>query len=139
MAKVPAHKNVKLPPVFRTLVDPGTYGPEFGFRPGTKVQRYVVNFALNAGGLGDYINYSVAILWAAKHCPWIEGKVFVSEYMVPLMKEIFKDHPDWEVFPGECAGEFIDPQTPLIGPEIEMEGRNVNPQLLNATGAISPI
>lgn len=87
------------------------------------------------GDFGDFINYSSSLRWVAKNCPWVIGKVFVSEYLNPLFKEIFKDFPEWEVFPGERAGEFIDPQSPIIGPEIMMNGTNVNPQLVNATGA----
>lgn len=134
MKRLPVEQNVKPPVPIRTLIEPGIYGPEFSFRPNTKVARFVVNFAFNAGGLGDYINYSGATTWIAKNCPWIEGKVLVNEYLVPLMREIHKGFPGWEVFPGERAGQYIEPGSPLVGPEIHLQGQNVNPQLLNAVG-----
>lgn len=131
----PAFKNVRPPQLFKTLIDPGVYGPELGFRPNTKVQRISINFAFNEGGLGDYLNYSAATLWLAKNAPWVDGKLFVSEYLAPFIKLIHKDYPHWEIFPGEKAGDFIDPQSPIVGPELKMNGQNVNPQLVNATGS----
>lgn len=131
----PAFRNTRPPQMFRTLMDPGVYGKEFGFRPNTKTSRFLVNFAFNEGGLGDYLNYAAATIWIAKNCPWVEGQIFVSEYLVPFMKLIHKDFPGWTIQPGEKAGDFLDPQTPIVGPELKMNGQNVNPQLVNATGS----
>jgi hypothetical protein len=135
IGRLPVDRNVKHASPIPTLVDPGIYGPEHGFRPDTKVQRFIVNFAFNAGGMGDYINYSGATTWLARNAPYIQGRLMVANYLVPLMQEIHKPYPEWQVFPGENAGQYMEPNCPLVGPEIQLEGRNVNPQLLNAVGA----
>lgn len=135
MKRCPADANVTPGPTVRALAEAGIYGPENGLRENTKLPRYHINFALNAGGLGDYINYSAATYWIAKNCPWVDGTIFVSGYLVQLIKEIHSEFPNWEVLPGEQAGKYIEPGAPVIGPEIVMDGRNMNPQLLNAVGA----
>ncbi len=130
------NRNVTIPQAYRPLIEPGTYGPELGLRTGTRMHRYLVNFAFNEGGMGDYINYSASLVWLAKNSPWIDGRLFVSNAFVPLFQEIFRTHGvTWEVIKGENAGQSIEPGTPIIGPEIKVGGTNVNPQLLNPIGA----
>lgn len=129
-------KNVTLPNPYIPLMEPITVGEKEGFRDGTRMHQYVVNFAFNEGGLGDYINYSAALIWVHQNCPWIVGRLVVVRSFLPLFEHIFKVYGmDWELIPGEEAGELIRDRTPLIGPEINMNGTNVNPQLLNPIGA----
>ena len=129
-------KNVTKPPNYPTLEERVICGPELHFRQGTSIPKYVINFALNEGGLGDYLNYMSAILWAAKNCPWIEGRIVVVKHFIPLFRLILETYGvNWELVPGEDASTILRDQTPIIGPEIQMDGRNVNPQLLNPIGA----
>lgn len=129
-------RNVQLPVSYHPLIEPGSYGPAQNLREGTRLHRYFVNFILNEGGLGDYLNYSVALIWIKKNAPWIDGRLFLSQSFVPLFRHIFDTHGvDWNVSPGEEAGKLIEPGTPVIGPEIRINGNNINPQLLNPIGA----
>lgn len=134
MSRNPSYNNVRPAQPLQPLMEPGTYGEEFGMRDNTRMRRYLVNFAFNEGGMGDYLNYSAATTWIAKNCPWVKGRLFVSEYLLPLMKLIHKDFPEWEILPGERAGAYLEPNMAIIGPEIKMNGNNMNPQLMNATG-----
>lgn len=128
-------RNVVPPANHKPLLEPGEYGQEMFMRPKTRMHRYFVNFAFNESGLGDYLNYSSALIWLSKNSPWIDGRLFVSESFVQLFKHIFDIHRvRFEVMPGEEAGKFIEPGTPVIGPELKINGQNVNPQLLNPIG-----
>lgn len=109
-----------------------TYGPQNNWRPGTQIRPGPVKFIFNAGGMGDFINYSAAILWIASHCPWIHGTVYVSDFFVPFLRHILKDFPKWLVAGGNQI-QLND--VCYIGPELVVNGHNISKQLCNATGS----
>jgi Glycosyltransferase family 9 (heptosyltransferase) len=128
-------RNVQLAANYRPLVEPGTYGPDQNMREGTRLHRYFINFAFNEGGIGDYINYSVALIWLKKNVPWIDAQILVSRNFIPLFRHIFDQNGvDWPIIAGETANQAIE-GTPVIGPELRVDGRNMNPQLINPIGA----
>lgn len=112
-----------------------TYGPEHGFRSGTKLHPIPTDFFFTDAGLGDFICYSVAILWAAKHCPWVCGNLRVPRFLIPFMERIMRRHRHWKILDGEIPYQSSN-ETPIIGPNLTDEhGNNLTPQLINATGA----
>lgn len=111
------------------------FGPEFGLRPNTPIKRWIINFIFNEGGLGDFVNYTAATVWVARNSPWVEGRLFVPKYLVPLLKDIHEEFGHWEVIPSELASERLEEGTSIIGPGIIVGGRNISPQYLNCMGA----
>lgn len=110
-------------------------GPEFGFRPGTPVVQAPVSFLLNAAGMGDYINYSAAIVWIAENAPWIEGTLYVNSFLVELLSLVLRPYPRWSVKSGDGPLR-IEHGMSVIGPNMQMDnGMIYNQQLLNATGS----
>jgi hypothetical protein len=109
------------------------YGPTHGMRVGTKVQTWPLNFILNRGGMGDFLNYSAALTWLARNSSWIEGRVHVPRYLVPLMQDVFKPHPTWRVYASE--DKRLEPGTSWLGPSVEINGVDVSRQYLTPTGA----
>jgi hypothetical protein len=70
-----------------------TYGEQIvgeglGFRDGTSLPRYPINYVMNDGGMGDYLNYASATRWVAKNCPWIDGVLLLPKYLVPIMRSL---------------------------------------------------
>lgn len=99
-----------------------------GYRPDTKLTRYIHNFAINNGGLGDYINYMSAFQFMASEYPQIKGRIFVKQPFLDVAQYILRDYPEWKVYDTEVA------------PKIIKEGELLhNPgqwhRYLNATGA----
>jgi ADP-heptose:LPS heptosyltransferase len=103
------------------------------FRPGTHCEIYPVVFLLNNSGLGDFICFTSALQWIAENCPWIQGSVYVSEFLVPFLRLAFAEWPHWKVGPGEKIE--LDTSVCVIGPDITINGHVYFQQLLNATGA----
>jgi len=110
-----------------------TAGERLGFRPGSIIRQTPVQYFFNGGGLGDYINYSAAIVWLSENCPWILGTVFTPSFFVPLLRRILSGKLRWQVLPGEQI--TYDRSICKLAPELELNGTNISPQLLNATGA----
>ncbi len=110
-------------------------GEDLGFREGTPALRYPINYVMNDGGLGDYVNYAAATTWVAKNCPWIDGHLFLPNYLVPLMRDIHADFDHWRVWPGEKANDHLVEGASIVGPSIHVNGKNINPQLLSVIGA----
>lgn len=100
-----------------------------GFRPETPVLRYPVAYVMNDGGMGDFVNYAAATKWLAANCPWLDGRLFVNNYLVPLMKDIHADFPDWQVFPSEKIQDHLPDGISLVGPSLRVDGKSINPQL----------
>jgi hypothetical protein len=83
--------------------------------------------------MGDYVNYTTALLWVAQNLPWVHGQIYVSSFFMDFLEVIFRDYPKWSVHDGSAIR--IEPHDCFIGPEIQMEGQNITRQLANATGA----
>ena len=56
------------------------------FRPGTHISMTEVNLILNAGGIGDYINWVPAIRYAIDHNPHIRGLILTPRYFEELAR-----------------------------------------------------
>lgn len=104
-------------------------GPEHGMRPGTYVPVMPVNYVLTAAGVGDYVNYSGALLWIAKTQPWLHGKVYCLDIMVPFLRHVLSPYEGWSVESGE-HGNTLSSDVVLVAPHMEINGANVCPQLL---------
>jgi hypothetical protein len=117
------------------LLNQGTYGPEYGLRPNTKLHRWVINFIFNDGGLGDFVNYSAATTWVAKNCPWVEGRLYTPRYLTPLMQDIHAEFSHWKCLESESAHVTMEHRTALLGTNIIMGGVNQLKQLLTCMGA----
>lgn len=127
--------NDELPARIRVLAHQETFGTEYGFRAGTKINPIPCNFFFTAGGLGDFLCYMVAILWNARYCPWVRGTLRVPAFFVPLAERLLRRHRHWTVLNGEIP-YTVEDGTPMIGPELtDQNGTNLTPQLINATGA----
>jgi hypothetical protein len=110
-------------------------GPELGFRPGSEVPRYPVAYVMNDGGMGDFVNYAAATRWVAEQCPWIDGQLFVNNYLVPLMRDLHEEFTHWKVWPSEKIQDHLKDGVSLVGPSLRVDGRSVNPQLLTVLHA----
>ncbi len=104
-------------------------------RPGTKIKNYHSAYIFNAGGMGDFVNYSASTYWLAQNCPWFTAVIYVPRYLVPLFKDIHECNPSWKVLPSEDFSKTIVNGTPLVGPDVIIEGINRSPQLLTCLGA----
>lgn len=109
-------------------------GPEFGFRPKTKVNEWKVKLVMNSGGMGDFLNYSAATLWLAKNCPWVKAQLFAPQYICEVMRDIHKGFKQIKVTPSEHFNNYFKSGDHLIGANILIMGRNISPQFYNATG-----
>jgi ADP-heptose:LPS heptosyltransferase len=65
------------------------------FRPGTMLEQQRVVFIFVNGGLGDYINFMSAVIWAAEQNPHVVGHVLVTEPFRTVAAHILKDYPNW--------------------------------------------
>lgn len=111
------------------------YGPEFGYRENTPVPSWPINMIFNMGGMGDFLNYSAATTWIAKNCPWIHGRIFCPNYLVPIMTDIHAQFKDWKVFPSEKVEEFMEHGTSYLGPNIYINGQTSTKQFMTCAGA----
>lgn len=121
------------PQLFRTFDRKVTVGPENGFREGTKMQTMPVTYVVTGAGMGDFISYSPAFVWLAKNCPWVCGKMYVVDYMVPFFQEVMRPYKQWSVSSG-AKGIMTDTSIATIAPNAEFNGIPSQTQLLNATG-----
>lgn len=83
-------------PDFRMHVDKWTELPKYA-RPGTFVNPTPAGFTYSAGGLGDYIAYTPALLWVAENCPWIHGTVYAPDFFYELAAHWFRGVKNWKV------------------------------------------
>jgi hypothetical protein len=114
---------------FRTYQRTAEVGPEQGYRPGTKVPCFPMNFTLADGGMGDYICWSAGLLWVAENVPFIEGRVFAPAFFIEFVRAAFRPYPQWKVFLAERIQEYYEENSLVLGP-----GINGHQQLLNAVG-----
>lgn len=109
------------------------YGPENNWRPGTWIRPAPFSFFFNAGGMGDYINYTSAILWLAQHVPWIHGTVYCDPFLTEFLDTVLAPYPHWKS--GDGRKVTFEADLGIAGPELMIAGHNVSHQLCNATGA----
>lgn len=96
------------------------------FRPNSKARDRIVNFLVISGGIGDYICYFQGIRWVAATYPHIIGRIYVSEHMLELTQQFFKEFPRWEVRDRAIINEAFLKARPTFAPLL---------QPINATGA----
>lgn len=99
------------------------------------MSQWPINFIFNEGGMGDFINYTPALLWLYHECPWVIGRIFAPRYLNDLMKLILKDCKGWSIFPSEEGHLHMELGTSYLGPSIYVNGVNTTKQMLTCIGA----
>lgn len=89
----------------------------------------------NEGGMGDFLNYSAAIVWLDKNCPWIDGRLYSPAYLVPMLKEILAGAKHWRVFESENFHKTMEPGTALVCPGMRKNGEPVATQYVTCLGS----
>lgn len=87
-----------------------------GWRKGTKLPRYITNFVLTGGGLGDYICHMPAFEYIAERQPHVKGRLFCAEPFKSVAKYIMAKYPHWEVLDPSVCETKIKPMEALITP-----------------------
>lgn len=122
-------------PAITPQADYVVLGPEFGYLPDTKVPRFIFNYIFNDEGMGGYINYTAVTTWLARKCPFIEGRVWCEQFLVPLLKDIHAPYPNWQVLPSnqrvQLAGQH---RGPTIGPLLAHNGVAAKREYTTAIG-----
>ena len=113
---------------FKTYPKTVTLGPEHGYREGTKVPCFPMNFTYADGGMGDYICWTAALLWVAANVPFVEGRLFAPAFFIEFVRYAFRD-TSWKVFLAEKIQDHYEDNSLVLGP-----GINGHQQLLNAVG-----
>ncbi len=103
------------------------------FRPGTELPVIKINFVFQGAGMGDYICNLPAMIWNAKNCSWIEGKIFVYSDFIDFAKNIMEPYPAYQVLPIEKINQLIESPSTMRAPGIFMNGVKYA-QLANGTG-----
>lgn len=112
-----------------------TLGAEHGFQSDTQVPQWVHNYVFNDEGLGGLINYSAATTYLAKHCPWIHGRVWAEQFLVPILKDIHASFPNWKVLPSNQMATLLEHKTSMIGPMLAVNGVPQSRQFFQCMGA----
>ncbi len=112
-----------------------TLGPEYGFMPDTQVEQWVHNYIFNDEGMGGFLNYTGVTTWLAKNCPWIHGRVWCEQYLVPLLRDVFQPFPTWKVLPSNQFHQLVEPGTATIGPGLAINGVAQTKQFFQCFGA----
>lgn len=110
------------------------YGPAHGMRPGTKIATWPINYIFNQGGMGDFLNFSVATRWIAKNNPWVQGRLFCPRYLLPIMHDVHAEFPHWRFYPSEEVEKHLEPGTSFLG-HVLIDGQPIHRQFLTPTGA----
>lgn len=103
-----------------------------GYRPGTAINALPINYYFNNSGMGDFICYTSALQWIAANCPWVMGRVYCSNFMIPFLQLALAPWPHWKAISGERVA--MDLSECHIGPDIDINGQRYFQQLFNATG-----
>ncbi len=106
------------------------------FRPGTELPCLVQNYYLRGGGIGDKICYLPALTYLAKNCPWVLGRVWITENLFELFTNVIEQagNPEWKVLPIEKFYELVEPDTRVRGRGYkDVDGRE-HMQFTNGTG-----
>ncbi len=106
-----------------------TVGPAEGYREGTKVPCFPMNFTLADGGMGDYICWMSALLYCARTIPFVEGRIFAPAFFIEFVRHAMKPYPRWKIFLAERIHEHYEDNSLILGPGIDG-----HQQLLNAVG-----
>lgn len=106
-----------------------TVGPALGYREGTELPTFPMNFTYADGGMGDYICWSAALLFVADTCPFVEGRLFAPAFFIEFVRHAFRPFPKWKVFLAEKIHDHYEDNSLILGP-----GINGHQQLLNAVG-----
>ncbi len=114
---------------------PTICGPEHGFQPNTKVRTLKFNYVFNDEGMGGFLNYAAITLWLARNCPWLHGRVWVEQFLVPILVDVFADFPTWKVQPHNQFARLNESGTPTIGPMISQGNFPPQRQFLTALGS----
>lgn len=109
-------------------------GPEFGFRAGSFASEHKFNFVFNDEGMGGFINYTGATTWMAKNCPWVKGRVWVEQFLVPLFQDIHAPFKDWKVQPHNQFARLIEADSLTLGPMLSVRGAPPKRELVTALG-----
>lgn len=122
-------------PFTRATLPSAFYGAEHGFQPDSSVPRWIHNYIFNDEGMGGFINYTGVTTWLAKNCPWIDGRVWSEQYLVPLLKDVFAPYPNWKVQPSNQFSQLMDHGTATIGPMLAVNGVQQTRQFFTCIGS----
>ncbi len=100
------------------------------FHPGTELPPQRVVFIFVHGGLGDYINFMSAVLWAAKENPQLIGHITVKQPFRDVAEFLMKPYPNWSVHDHEYLKDIQEKYDKVLIHYPKKEH-----QLINATGA----
>jgi hypothetical protein len=112
-----------------------TVGHELGFHEDTKIHSWVVNFIFSDEGMGGFVNWTGAIVWIARNCPWVVGRVFALKPLMPLIQDVLKEFPEWEVFEVKHGDAYLEAGTMMCGSNYTMGGHKAPRQLLQPLGS----
>lgn len=111
-----------------------TVGPEHGFQPNSKVEARTFNFVFNDEGMGGFLNYTAATTWLARNCPWLNGRVWVEQFLVPILQDIHAPYKNWKVLPHNQFQRLVEHGSPTIGPMIAQGPIPARREFLTALG-----
>lgn len=106
------------------------------FRPDTELPIIIQNYYLKGGGMGDNLCHLPSLVWIAKNCPWIHGRVWIASMLVDVFSNIISQtgNENWEVKPIEKFDELCENGTRIRGRAYVPEGGKINYQFANGTG-----
>lgn len=108
--------------------------PQHGFRLGSHAPEVVMNFVFNDEGMGGFINYTGATTWLAENAPYIRGRVWVEQFLVPLLSDIHAPYKNWKVQPHNQFARLVEDGSSTLGPMISVRGGPPKRELVTALG-----
>lgn len=110
-------------------------GPEHGYLPDTRVPRLVFNYVFNDEGMGGYVNYAAVMTYLARKQPNLDGRVWVEQFLVPLLKDVMAPWPNWQVLPSNQRAQLAGQHRgPTIGPLLAINGVAAKREYTTAIG-----
>lgn len=103
------------------LLDPDIFGTN------CKSKTMPVSFVFGTGGVGDYINWSAALLYVADKHKHVDGRIYVSELFYDVAQYLFGNFPRWKVHYRKDFRKYYEPNSLLAHPK-------AGSQLINACG-----
>lgn len=98
------------------------------FRGAYDLEARPIAFVLRNGGLGDYINFCAALVWAAEENPHCHGHLFVAPPFLEVARHIFRKYSHWKIFDRAEFDLYFKKGTLIVNPK-------PGEQLINACGA----